>query len=186
MPETPQPAGTLAVRRRRVRLPQPARQPDEAPDLGRHRRVAVPAAPAPRPLRLAAGGHEERHADGATVELAGDGRGLAAAYGAGAGTLASVRGTRTPCAVVQRHAAMTYGKAGRAAGRQNPGMELHAELERLIADPAVAESVTQFVEKLLTGAREQAERQAREVERRDGELHAARSKIQALTLDEVS
>jgi hypothetical protein len=62
-------------------------------------------------------------------------------------------------------------------------MELHAELERLIADPAVAESVTLLVEKLLTDAREQAERQAREVERRDGELHAARSKIQALTLE---
>ena len=62
-------------------------------------------------------------------------------------------------------------------------MELHAELERLVADPALAASVTQLVEKLLADAREEAERQTREVARRDTELHAARTKIEALTLE---
>ena len=55
-------------------------------------------------------------------------------------------------------------------------MELHTELERLIADPAIAASVTQRVEKLLAEAREATQRQATE-------LHAAKTKIQALTLE---
>ncbi|OHC72585.1 MAG: hypothetical protein A3H93_05650 [Rhodocyclales bacterium RIFCSPLOWO2_02_FULL_63_24] len=62
-------------------------------------------------------------------------------------------------------------------------MELHTELERLIADPAIAASVTQRIEKLLAQAREATERQTREVERKATELHAAQTKIQALTLE---
>jgi transposase len=62
-------------------------------------------------------------------------------------------------------------------------MELHSELERLIADPAIAASVAQRVETLLAQARETTERQAREVERQATELHAAKAKIQALTLE---
>jgi transposase len=55
-------------------------------------------------------------------------------------------------------------------------MELHAELERIIADPALAESVAHLVRKHVAAAHA-------EVERRDSELHAARTKIQALTLE---
>jgi hypothetical protein len=62
-------------------------------------------------------------------------------------------------------------------------MELHTELERLVADPTLAASVTQLVEKLLADARGDVERQAHEVARRDTELHAARTKIEALTLE---
>lgn len=62
-------------------------------------------------------------------------------------------------------------------------MELHTELERLVADPTLAASVTQLVEKLLAEARGDAERQVHEVARRDTELHAARTKIEVLTLE---
>ncbi len=55
-------------------------------------------------------------------------------------------------------------------------MELHTELERIIADPALAESVAQLVQKHVAAAH-------LEVARRDTELHAARTKIQALTLE---
>jgi transposase len=62
-------------------------------------------------------------------------------------------------------------------------MAIAAELQRLIDDPGVAASVTQLVEQLVAEAREEVERKAREVERRDTELHAARAKIEALTLE---
>lgn len=55
-------------------------------------------------------------------------------------------------------------------------MELHAELERMIADPALAESVAQLVRKHVAAAHAI-------VAHRDTELHAARTKIQALTLE---
>lgn len=55
-------------------------------------------------------------------------------------------------------------------------MELHAELERLVADPALAASVAQLVEQHLATAQAA-------VERRNTELHAARAKIEALTLE---
>ena len=55
-------------------------------------------------------------------------------------------------------------------------MNLVAELERVIADPAVTASVTQLVEKLLTESRA-------EVERHATELHAAKTKIDALVLE---
>jgi len=55
-------------------------------------------------------------------------------------------------------------------------MNLVAELERVIADPAVAASVTHLVEKLLTETRAEVARQATE-------LHAAKTKIDALVLE---
>jgi transposase len=55
-------------------------------------------------------------------------------------------------------------------------MELHAELERLVADPALAASVAQLVEQHLATAQAT-------VARRNTELHAARAKIEALTLE---
>lgn len=56
------------------------------------------------------------------------------------------------------------------------GMAIASELARLIDDPDVAASVTQLVEKLLTQSRETTERQA-------AELHAAKTKIEALSLE---
>jgi len=62
-------------------------------------------------------------------------------------------------------------------------MAIASELQRLIDDPAVAASVTELVEKGLTDARQEAERQGREIERQATELHAAQTKIQALALE---
>jgi len=63
-------------------------------------------------------------------------------------------------------------------------MNLAAELERVIADPAVAASVTELVGKLLMETRLDAERQASaRIAQRDTELHAARTKIDALVLE---
>ena len=66
-------------------------------------------------------------------------------------------------------------------------MNLGAELERVIADPAMSASVTQLVEKLLADvehkARKEAERQSCEIERQATELHAAKTKIDALVLE---
>jgi transposase len=62
-------------------------------------------------------------------------------------------------------------------------MAIEAELAELIDDPGVASSVTHLVEKLLTEARDDAERKARELDRQSLELHAAQTKIQALTLE---
>lgn len=72
----------------------------------------------------------------------------------------------------------------RVASRYHCGMNLVAELERVIADPSVTSAVTQLVEKLLTEARTEVERQAAEqLARRDVELHAAKTKIDALVLE---
>jgi transposase len=60
--------------------------------------------------------------------------------------------------------------------RYPSGMTSVAALERLIADPAIAASVTELVEKLLAEARQEVERQATE-------LHAAKTKIDALVLE---
>ena len=62
-------------------------------------------------------------------------------------------------------------------------MAIATELARLIDDPGVAASVTDLVEKLLSEAHEEAEHQAREVARQACALHAAQTKIQALTLE---
>jgi transposase len=63
-------------------------------------------------------------------------------------------------------------------------MNLAAELHRVIADPSVAASVTQLVEKLLTESRAEVEHHAAEqMGRRDAELHAAKTKIDALVLE---
>jgi transposase len=62
-------------------------------------------------------------------------------------------------------------------------MAIATELEQLIADPAVAASVVQWVEKHLADTRAEVERQAREVERQATELFAAKAKIDALVLE---
>jgi transposase len=59
-------------------------------------------------------------------------------------------------------------------------MELHAELARRTADPALADWVVQTMQQLLDNAQRQA---AEQIARRDTELHAAQTKIQALTLE---
>ena len=59
-------------------------------------------------------------------------------------------------------------------------MELHAELERIIADSAVTEDAAQTLRKLLDDAQRNA---AEQIARRETELHAAQTKIQALTLE---
>ena len=62
-------------------------------------------------------------------------------------------------------------------------MAITAELTRLIDDPGVAASVAQLLDKHLAHARDEVERQARDIERHAIELHAARTKIQALALE---
>jgi transposase len=59
-------------------------------------------------------------------------------------------------------------------------MELHAELARRTADPALADWVVQTMQQLLDNAQREA---AEQIARRDTELHAAQTKIQALTLE---
>lgn len=59
-------------------------------------------------------------------------------------------------------------------------MELHTELERITTDPAIAGLIAQLVQKYVAAARTVADRQA---ERQATELHAAQTKIQALTLE---
>jgi transposase len=58
-------------------------------------------------------------------------------------------------------------------------MDLHAELARLNAAPELPEWITGTVQKLI----DQAQKDAAESVRRDTELHAANTKIQALTLE---
>lgn len=59
-------------------------------------------------------------------------------------------------------------------------MALHTELERLIADSALADGAAQTIRQLLDDAQRHA---AEQIARRDRELHVARTKIQALTLE---
>jgi transposase len=59
-------------------------------------------------------------------------------------------------------------------------MELNAELERIIADSALANGAAQTLRTLLDDAQRNA---AEQIAKRDTELHAARTKIQALTLE---
>lgn len=63
------------------------------------------------------------------------------------------------------------------------GMNLAAELEHVIADPAVATSVKELFGKLLAEARAEIDCKGREVERQATELHAAKAKIDALVLE---
>lgn len=65
-------------------------------------------------------------------------------------------------------------------------MDLHAELARLNAAPGLPEWAVGTVQKLLDQAQEEATESARlseQITRRDTELHAAKIKIQALTLE---
>ena len=76
--------GALAVRRQRLCFPQPRRQSDQAADLGRHRRLVVRAAVAPRPLHLAAEQRVDLHLERGRMALADRRRRLAAIAGQGA------------------------------------------------------------------------------------------------------
>jgi transposase len=63
-------------------------------------------------------------------------------------------------------------------------MDLQAELANFNPDPALADWLTGAVQKLLEQAREETSVQlAEQIARRDTELHAAQTKIQALTLE---
>ncbi len=62
-------------------------------------------------------------------------------------------------------------------------MDLHAELVRLNATPEIPEWVANTVQKLLDQAQQDAAESARQIARRDTELHAAQTKIQALVLE---
>jgi len=65
-------------------------------------------------------------------------------------------------------------------------MDLHAELTRLNATPELPEWVASTVQKLIDQAHEQAAKSIRlneQIARRDTELHAAQTKIQALVLE---
>jgi transposase len=62
-------------------------------------------------------------------------------------------------------------------------MDLHAELTRLNASPELPEWVIGTVQKLIDQARQEAVQLSEQVTRRDTELHAAKTKIQALTLE---
>lgn len=65
-------------------------------------------------------------------------------------------------------------------------MDLHAELTRLNATPELPEWVASTVQKLIDQAQEQAAKAIRldeQIARRDTELHAAQTKIQALVLE---
>ncbi len=59
-------------------------------------------------------------------------------------------------------------------------MDLHAELERIIPDSALADDAWRAIRELLDDAQQAA---AAQIARRDTELHAAQTKIQALTLE---
>jgi transposase len=65
-------------------------------------------------------------------------------------------------------------------------MDLHAELARFNPDPALSNWITGTVQKLIDQAQEEAAESVRlsaQITRRDTELHAAQTKIQALTLE---
>ena len=62
-------------------------------------------------------------------------------------------------------------------------MDLHAELARLNAAPELSEWVVGTVQKLIDQARNEAAESARQITRRDTDLHAAQTKIQALVLE---
>ncbi len=62
-------------------------------------------------------------------------------------------------------------------------MDLHAELARLNAVPDLPEWVAGTVQGLIDQAQKEAAESVRQIARRDTELHAAQTKIQALTLE---
>jgi transposase len=64
-------------------------------------------------------------------------------------------------------------------------MELHAELARLNATADLPEWVVSTVQKLIDQAQQDAAESARQIARRDTDLHAAQTKIQALVLELV-
>jgi len=62
-------------------------------------------------------------------------------------------------------------------------MELHAELARFNAAPELSEWVIGTVQKLIDQAQQEAAESAWQLARRDTELHAAQTKVQALVLE---
>ena len=85
--------GPLALRRQRLRLPQSTPQSaPEAPDLGWHRCLALPAAPASRSLHLAERRYSRVRPDASAMAMAGERRRLAAPGRRGAGPLAGLNG----------------------------------------------------------------------------------------------
>jgi predicted RNase H-like nuclease len=64
-------------------------------------------------------------------------------------------------------------------------MDLHAELARLNATPELPDWVAGTVQKLIDQAEKEAAESARQIARRDTDLHAAQTKIQALVLELV-
>ena len=62
-------------------------------------------------------------------------------------------------------------------------MDLHAELARLNATPELTDWVAGTVQKLLDQAQKEAAESARQIARRDTDLHAAQTKIHALVLE---
>ena len=62
-------------------------------------------------------------------------------------------------------------------------MDLHAELARFNADPALANWITGAVQKLIDLAQEDAAEARRQVALRDTALHTAHTKIEALTFE---
>ena len=64
--------------------------------------------------------------------------------------------------------------------RYHHGMDLDAELDRMIADAVVTDTTATAIRKLLADAQSHA---AEQIARRDTELHSAKAKIQALALE---
>jgi transposase len=62
-------------------------------------------------------------------------------------------------------------------------MDLHAELTRFKAAPELAEWVVDTMQKLIDQAQQDAAESARQLARRDTELHAAQTKVQSLVLE---
>jgi hypothetical protein len=79
--------GPSAQRWHGLRFQQPPPHPLESGVLGRQRRLDVCAAPAPRPVRLAAIGRHRLGTDQRAMAMAGVGRGLATPVGAAAGSV---------------------------------------------------------------------------------------------------
>ena len=86
----PEHPGPFPLRRQRLRLPQPSPESAQAPHLGWHRRLALPAAPASRPLHMAQRGHPGLHPDRRPMAMARHRRGLAAPGRPATGPLAGL------------------------------------------------------------------------------------------------
>ena len=148
-------------------------------DLGWHRRLAVSSPTASGALHLAEGGRRRRSpSPHAQWQWLITGCRLAAARGAGTGALAGVSShantVRKIMAVTTQQSERNDLFTGLARCRSDRirGMDLHAELARLIADPELAESVAHWSEARRSGAQSRRTH-GEQMARRDTELHAA-------------